>query len=117
MELFQQGVFGLYASIFVSGPADPCSLSKYEVTGDEELLSVKIDDPAICQLLCNIDEKCTVWSSDDKTCTTYSGNVKSVKSNKNYNSGASECGTDKDCAFQKTGVLTEETIDTVRNNP
>lgn len=99
--------------MFLAGPVDPCSLSNYKVAGKKEILSLKVKDDNVCQLLCNIDEKCTVWSIGKKKCTTYSGQVTSVKVNKKFNSGSSKCGTDKDCAFSETAVITEETIETV----
>ena len=83
--------------------------------GKKKIVSVKTDDADICQTLCNVKDDCTVWSTneDDKECILYSGSIKKVKSNNKFDSGASECGTDKSCQFKKTGILTEDTIDTV----
>ena len=54
-----------------------------------------------------------VSNEKKKECILYSGSVKKVKANNDFDSGASECGTDKDCAFKSTGIQTEEVIDTV----
>lgn len=57
-----------------------------------------------------------MWSNNegDKQCNLYSGGVKKIKANNDFDSGATECGTDKSCEFKKTGIQTEETIDTVK---
>lgn len=99
----------------IAGAEDPCKLKGYQVEGKKRIVTVKTDDSNVCQLLCNIKDDCTVWSSNeaDKECNLYSGVVKKVKANNDFDSGASECGTDKSCEFKKTGIQTEEVIDTV----